>query len=279
MHTILVLSQHRIRIGRIQNAFNGLSALKIVHNINELRSTISNGYPDLIVLDVKYCDNSIGSLVHLLHTDRPHSSIILYIEGFCKAHIQSVLECGRAGASAVLIYDIEDTPERIRNLLPPINRTKVDYVGSLISSNVKSLYVKRYVKPTFTFTKNRVPVSEICADMKVSRQHIARECRTYNLPPPEWIACLPRLTRLCLLLDKGMYKKSFLANELDFASITGMKHHIRVHLQTDIDALIQKEAYEWLVSTVRSRFNIPPKEYGLSPSRSSNSHPLPTPQP
>lgn len=256
MYNILALSQHSIRINRIKDAFSPPVSLKILDEVRGLHRAVNDCFPDLIILDLSYCEKHVVPLINLLRNETPYSSIVLYLDTDRKPNLQSVLEFGRAGASELLIYGFDDTQYRMRSFLTRTSCLKSESVKNLIIINTSSLYIKRYVKRVFTSTAYRVSVESGCEEIKVSRQHIARECKLYNLPTPEWIAGLPRLIRLCEFIDRGIHKRSFLANELEFSSTTGMKHHIKIYLGTDIETLMQCRAYEWLFKLIQYKFNI-----------------------
>lgn len=254
MQRIQVLSENPSHIECLKKAFFSFATFHLVSTREALSHALATDPPSLLLLDIDWPEDTILHSVRQLRVEYPCLPIVLYVKMSTAMHAQAILEFGHAGVMGILLRDMEDTEERMRQIFEYTFVHKVDLVRDMIVKNISSLYIKRFVQKSFSVTEPRVKVSALCDALHFSRQHLARECKAAELPHPEWLSNLPRMLRLAWFIDQGITNNYQLAIKCDFSSSSAMIRHMKVHFGLTPQTLRANGGFNYLVSIVEQKF-------------------------
>lgn len=261
-----VLSDRRT-ISRIHQAF-GASA-HIVSSREQFEIMAARTLPDLIVVEARDSNgDSLAASVSRLRVLRPRATIAVYVNS-STANYHEVLRLGAAGATKLIISDLDDSPSALHYL------AQVSASMS-IASEASGSFAKHFREPHLSAIRyclehavDNPVATEVAAALGISRRTISnwsvqmgfRGCRGM-------VSASRAIVAIGLLIERSC-SPAHVVEILGFSSPTHLNSTLRRYAGTSIGEIRRcGETFEYWCEIVRAH-STPPIAFGML-DRTSN---------
>lgn len=189
-------------------------------------------------------------LLGSLRVKLPHVPVIAYIEMEPES-ARHLLAAGRSGVSLVLFHGVAESRLVIADVLRDAHAHTL--AGDLQSTlaQVKSGYVVRFCQYCLTHAVRPLTIERVTSDIRVTRQHLAREFAASGLRPPRWYMGALRILLAAKLLDIQQQPVDRVARVLQYPSGTAFRQAVRHYTSMSPTELRGHGGFEYVLGMVR----------------------------
>lgn len=189
-------------------------------------------------------------LLASLRMKLPHVPVIAYIE-MEPGDARHLLAAGRSGVSLVLFHGMAESRHLVADILRDAHaHTLAGHLQGALQQ-VKSEYVVRFCQYCLTHAARPLTVERVAFDIRVTRQHLAREFAAAGLRPPSWYVGVSRILLAAKLLDIQQQPVERVARVLQYPSGTALSQAMRHYTSKSPGELRGCGGFEYVLELVR----------------------------
>lgn len=235
----------------VRSMFRDCADLHLCKTAEHLARLVDSHRIDvLLAVLVSPLGDSTVPLLASLRVKLPHVPVIAYVE-MKPDNARHLLAAGHGGVSLVLVHDTPDSRQLLADVLREAHaHTLAGHLQGALDQ-VKSGYVIRFCQYCLTHAARPLTVERVASDIRVTRQHLAREFAVAGLRPPGWYVGASRILLAAKLLDIQQQPVERVARVLHYPSGTALRQAMRHYTSMTPSELRRHGGFEYVLGVVR----------------------------
>lgn len=178
----------------------------------------------------------------------PQLPIVAYVEPN-RSHIEHLPEAGRHGVALAILHGDTDWTSFAHVLRhAPAHALSEDFTSEL--GLVRSEYVRRFCQTCFALAAQPITVESVSANVRATRQHIAREFAALGMRSPGWYVGVSRALLATRLLEQQQSMQR-IACAMHFPSTIALRQALRRYTGMPVRQLRERGGFQEIAALVR----------------------------
>lgn len=219
---------------RLQRTFG--ARLVATASLRELEQTFETRFADLVILQLHGTPGDETALViKRIFRTRLGGLIAVYAD-LRSDHPKDLLSLGAAGASRLILRDLDDDPVQLRNIARDAGKLRVEQQLSAFASNLAPSLVNSIVDTCLREGPGVTTAASIASVLGVTRRTLSKRLCQLGVPGVSSVISKTRVLLAVGLLLRG-HRPEDVAFRLGFSSASALRNMVRRYTQLRLSEL------------------------------------------
>lgn len=212
---------------RLRTAFQDHADVTCCARRDELQELLASSCAELLIVDLWDADGlATAPVVSELRRNLPSLPVALYCQLTAQA-AREILVLARAGAGAVLLRDVDDTPPMLRRLLREASSRRVAYESLAELRDLIPDHIAPMIEHLLVEASTATSVGSAASAFGINRKTLVNQFAAARLPPPSIMISWSRLLLATRLLEDAGRSVEQVAVAMGFGSGTALRNMLK----------------------------------------------------